>query len=75
MISLYGPELGTFEAMELIKHTSRICGERKQYKKATKTQKIQNPMQKFRQSCTVFEKPGILFKKLKTLTCSNYHRL
>ena len=29
-------------------------------------------MQKFRQSCIVFEKPGILSENLKTLTSSNY---
>ena len=33
---------------------------------------MQNPIQKFRQSSIVFEKPGILFKNLKTLTSSNY---
>ena len=32
-------------------------------------------MQKFRQSSIVFEKPGILSKKSKTLTSSNYHSL
>ena len=36
---------------------------------------MQNPIQKFRQSSIVFEKPGFLSEKLKTLTCSNYHRL
>ena len=35
---------------------------------------MQNPIQKFRPSFIVFEKPGILFEKLKTLTNSNYHR-
>ena len=34
LISLNGPQLGTLEAKELIKHTARIYGERKQYKKA-----------------------------------------
>ena len=34
---------------------------------------MQNPIQKFRQSSNVFEKPGILSEKLKTLTSSNYH--
>ena len=29
-------------------------------------------MQKFRQSSIAFEKPGILFENLKTLTSSNY---
>ena len=33
---------------------------------------MQNPIQKFRQSSTVFEKPGILSENLKMLTCSNY---
>ena len=33
---------------------------------------MQNPIQKFRQSSTVFEKPGFLSKNLKTLTSSNY---
>ena len=33
---------------------------------------MQNSMQKFRQSSTVFEKPGILFENLKTWTSSNY---
>ena len=32
---------------------------------------MQNPIQKFRQSSIVFEKPGILSKNLKTLT-DNY---
>ena len=33
---------------------------------------MQNPIQKFGQSSIVFEKPGILFENLKTLTSSNY---
>ena len=33
---------------------------------------MQNTTQKFRQSSTVFEKPGILSENLKTLTSSNY---
>ena len=33
---------------------------------------MQNAIQKFRQSCNVFEKPGILSENLKILTCSNY---
>ena len=33
---------------------------------------MQNTIQKFRQSCIVFEKPGILSENLKTLTSSNY---
>ena len=33
---------------------------------------MQNVIQKFRQSSIVFEKPGILSEKLKTLTSSNY---
>ena len=36
---------------------------------------MQNAIKKFRQSPIVFEKPGILSKKLKTLTSSNYHRV
>ena len=36
---------------------------------------MQNVIQKFRQNSIVFEKPGILSKKLKTLTSSNYHRV
>ena len=32
---------------------------------------MQNPIQEFRQS-SVFEKPGILYENLKTLTSSNY---
>ena len=40
---------------------------------------MQNPIQKFRQSSFVFEKPGILPENLKSLTRSNYptarHRL
>ena len=32
-------------------------------------------IQKFRQSSIVFEKPGCLSKKLKTLTSCNYHRV
>ena len=36
---------------------------------------MQNPIQKFRQSSIVFEKPGIFFQKLKTFTSSNYRRL
>ena len=35
---------------------------------------MQNPIQKVRQSSIVFEKPGILSEKLKTLTSSNYNR-
>ena len=33
---------------------------------------MQNPIQKFRQSSIVFEKPGILSENLKTLMSSNY---
>ena len=33
---------------------------------------MQNPIQKFRQSSIVFEKPGILFGNLKTVTSCNY---
>ena len=33
---------------------------------------MQNPIQKFRQSSIVLEKPGILSENLKTLTSSNY---
>ena len=33
---------------------------------------MQNIIQKFRQGSMVFEKPGILFANLKTLTSSNY---
>ena len=33
---------------------------------------MQNPIQKFRESSIVFEKPGILSEKLKILTSSNY---
>ena len=33
---------------------------------------MQNPIQKFKQSSIVFEKPGILSENLKTLTSSNY---
>ena len=33
---------------------------------------MQNAIIKFRQSSNVFEKPGILSEKLKTLTSSNY---
>ena len=33
---------------------------------------MQNPIQKFRRSSIVFEKPGILSENLKTLTSSNY---
>ena len=36
---------------------------------------MQNSTQKFRQSSIVFEKPGILSEKLKTLTSSNYNRV
>ena len=36
---------------------------------------MQNPIQKFRQSSIVFEKPGFLSEKLKILTSSNYHRV
>ena len=36
---------------------------------------MQNPIRKFRQNSIVFEKPGILSEKLKTLTSTNYHRL
>ena len=33
---------------------------------------MQNPIQKFRQSSIVFQKPAILPEKLKVLTSSNY---
>ena len=33
---------------------------------------MQNPIEKFRQSSDVFEKPGSLSQSLKTLTSSNY---
>ena len=33
---------------------------------------MQNPIQKFKQSSIVFEKPGILSENLKTLKNSNY---
>ena len=33
---------------------------------------MQNPIQEFRQSSIVFEKPGILSENLRTLTSSNY---
>ena len=33
---------------------------------------MQNTIQKFRQSSIVFEKPGILFENLETLTSSDY---
>ena len=36
---------------------------------------MRNPVKKFRQSPTVFDKPGFLSEKLKTLTSSNYHRV
>ena len=36
---------------------------------------MQNLLQKFRQSSIVFEKPGNLSEKLKTLTSSNYQRV
>ena len=33
---------------------------------------MQNPIQQFRQNSIVFQKPGVLSEKLKTLTSSNY---
>ena len=36
---------------------------------------MENPKQKFRQSFIVFEKPGILSEKLKTLPSSNQYRV
>ena len=36
---------------------------------------MQKHIQKFRQSFTVFEKPGILSGKLKILTSSNYRKM
>ena len=33
---------------------------------------MQNTIQKLRQTSIVFEKPGILYENLKTLTRSNY---
>ena len=33
---------------------------------------MQNPIQKIKQSTVIFEKPGILSRKLKKLTSSNY---
>ena len=38
-------------------------------------QVIQNSMSKFRQSSAISEKPGYLSEKLKTLTCSGYHKV
>ena len=51
MISLNGPQLRTFEAKELIKHTAntaKIYGEQKQYKKSlvlNKKSKRHKPIQ------------------------------
>ena len=36
---------------------------------------MQNPIQKLRQSSTVFEKPGILPENLKSLTSFNYPKV
>ena len=36
---------------------------------------MQIPIQKFRQVSIVFQKPGILSEKSKTLTSTNYHRI
>ena len=36
---------------------------------------MENPKQKFKQSFIVFEKPGILSEKLKTLPSSNQYRV
>ena len=36
---------------------------------------MRNPIKKFRQKSIVFEKPGFLPEKLKTLTSSSYHRV
>ena len=36
---------------------------------------MQDPIQKFGKSSSVFEKPGILSEKLKTLTNSNYNKV
>ena len=36
---------------------------------------MQNLIPKFRQNSIISGKPGYLFEKLKTLTCSNYHRV
>ena len=36
---------------------------------------MENPKQKFRQNFIVFEKPGILSEKLKTLPSSNQYRV
>ena len=36
---------------------------------------MQNPIQEFRQSSVVFEKPGIFYENLKTLTSSNYPKV
>ena len=36
---------------------------------------MQNPIQIFRQSCNVFEKPDNLSENLKTLTSSNYPKV
>ena len=38
-------------------------------------QVIQNLIPRFRQSPIIFEKPGFLSEKLKTLTSSNYHKV
>ena len=45
MISLNGPQLGTLEANELIKHTARTYGERKQSKKAPSIKKKEQETQ------------------------------
>ena len=36
---------------------------------------MQNPIQKFKHGSIVFEEPGILPEKLKTLRSYNYHRV
>ena len=38
-------------------------------------QVIQNSTSKFRQSSIISENPDYLSEKLKTLTCSNYHKV
>ena len=68
MTSLNGPQLGTLEAMELIKYTARIYEEQKQYKKhlvLNKKSKRHKLVQNTPNSCYVLSMN--LWKMLKNI--------
>ena len=77
MISLNGPQLGTRETKELIKHTARIYGEWKQYKKAPsikqKEQETQNYLKHTQvMPCVESEFMGTVEECLDAITPEKY---